>query len=132
PHLLCTSPKHSFTPDLPTFMVPTLAHFFLNRPATTEIYTLSLHDALPIYYEHRLHRDQSRRLWADQQLSPQPLDLGRQRDLHHQDRKSTRLNSSHVAISYAVSCLKKKQECLTRDRVRPSFTIGTDTGSANC
>src|SRR3712207_8496390 len=87
--------------------------FFFNDTATTEIYTLSLHDALPI-------------------LAPQPIDLefmewlgengipfsiiftkvdklkgGR---LKMKDRKSTRLNSSHANISYAVFCLKKKKK----------------------
>src|SRR6266849_8673954 len=69
--------------------------FFFNSTASTEIYTLSLHDALPIQHlgpEDRCHRDPR----LDQR------DLGRQ-----QDRKSTRLNSSHEWISYAVFCLKK-------------------------
>src|SRR2546429_6324448 len=77
--------------------------FFFNDTATTEIYTLSLHDALPIYDGARALLEAS---------------LGRIR--HHarelrghlttlaQDRKSTRLNSSHGYISYAVFCLKKK------------------------
>src|SRR5439155_24194660 len=82
--------------------------FFFNDPAPTKIYTLSLHDALPIFIVglilgcfagnyrnagrlHRAHGLQDRR--------PRP-----------EDRKSTRLNSSHVAISYAVFCLKKKKK----------------------
>src|SRR5437660_2481212 len=73
--------------------------FFFNDTATTEIYTLSLHDALPIYdagepdgdAQAGVHRQRARRDRA-----------------HVVDRKSTRLNSSHVAISYAVFCLKKK------------------------
>src|SRR5215510_15871015 len=74
--------------------------FFFNDTATTEIYTLSLHDALPILCQRkpprrRLQR-QVRRLAVLQPLA--------------QDRKSTRLNSSHVAISYAVFCLKKKKK----------------------
>src|SRR5437899_9371879 len=74
--------------------------FFFNDPATTEIYTLSLHDALPI-------------LGADRPSHPTF------REFHHrgvqqvpsvaEDRKSTRLNSSHLGISYAVFCLKKKK-----------------------
>src|SRR3989442_16037941 len=70
--------------------------FFFNDTATTEIYTLSLHDALPIY------GDRDRRLSGPLQAA---------RDLHgaQADRKSTRLNSSHVRISYAVFCLKKKK-----------------------
>src|SRR3989442_11890344 len=82
--------------------------FFFNDTATTEIYTLSLHDALPIspmeafrgniaaihardraaYLSHYLHTPELARVDGD--------------------RKSTRLNSSHVRISYAVFCLKKK------------------------
>src|SRR5207253_11246182 len=82
--------------------------FFINDTATTEIYTLSLHDALPIWgstsarpvrltdrpWPARRHRRSGRAPI----LFPSTLD---------QDRKSTRLNSSHVAISYAVFCLKK-------------------------
>src|SRR5690349_23067986 len=91
--------------------------FFFNDTATTEIYTLSLHDALPI----SLARGHAHR---------QPFGhRGRHRDgaelarpgriaaaLRHRcaeaevDRKSTRLNSSHVEISYAVFCLKKKKK----------------------
>src|SRR5438105_9729240 len=77
-----------------------LSCFFFNDPATTEIYTLSLHDALPISF-----RGPSAARWrANSNL---PL-LG-QRDLRGADRKSTRLNSSHEWISYAVFCLKKKK-----------------------
>src|SRR3712207_9295596 len=95
--------------------------FFFNDTATTEIYTLSLHDALPIFagelLEHELElvddrRGQSggvesehQRLGAD--------DAGRRRVVGGDDvlldRKSTRLNSSHANISYAVFCLKKKK-----------------------
>src|SRR5438552_18096570 len=75
--------------------------FFFNNTATTEIYTLSLHDALPI---SRLRRQgcgaRRRRLRTD----------GRRRC--EVDRKSTRLNSSHQIISYAVFCLKKKKQRL--------------------
>src|SRR5207253_7433591 len=66
--------------------------------STTEIYTLSLHDALPICGPCRA------RTMARHPLG-QPVSGHHQRD---KDRKSTRLNSSHVAISYAVFCLKKK------------------------
>src|SRR2546427_7735845 len=95
--------------------------FFFNDTATTEIYTLSLHDALPISQrapgcglpvvaepaeelqgaapggadQERHHAGPGRRLRTDQ---------------GHQDRKSTRLNSSHSQISYAVFCLKKKKK----------------------
>src|SRR2546429_2318918 len=80
-----------------------LSFFFFNDTATTEIYTLSLHDALPISAraERRLCR---RRLRARERLRG-----GGIRDLRsRRDRKSTRLNSSHGYISYAVFCLKKK------------------------
>src|SRR5256885_12939858 len=72
--------------------------FFFNDTATTEIYTLSLHDALPIYfYSHGERPQGARHLRADSRA------LAR-------DRKSTRLNSSHLVISYAVFCLKKKNK----------------------
>src|SRR6266496_3732446 len=67
--------------------------FFFNDTATTEIYTLSLHDALPISAAHRpLWTPRSTHRWS-----------------RRRDRKSTRLNSSHVENSYAVFCLKKKK-----------------------
>src|SRR5437879_13658150 len=74
--------------------------FFSNHPPTTEIYTLSLHDALPI------SRAPSRR-------APRPgraAGVRRPSRRPHLDRKSTRLNSSHRCISYAVFCLKKKKK----------------------
>src|SRR5690349_22750170 len=95
--------------------------------ATTDVYTLSLHDALPIYQPdaaedgapvRRRDGDQP----ADAPLAAQPLDVvardhaaQRMRDDVDllgvlADRKSTRLNSSHVEISYAVFCLKKKNK----------------------
>src|SRR3712207_8769423 len=80
--------------------------FFFNDTATTEIYTLSLHDALPI----------CALLHLAGQLGDGRAALGveAQRLLHAveqvgRDRKSTRLNSSHANISYAVFCLKKKK-----------------------
>src|SRR3990170_5342474 len=69
--------------------------FFFNDTATTEIYTLSLHDALPIFVPREQH--------------PCPW-FRCARHRRHEDRKSTRLNSSHQIISYAVFCLKKKQQ----------------------
>src|SRR5258708_19047748 len=80
--------------------------FFFNDTATTEIYTLSLHDALPISLSGgragaRLCDRVSRRT--------APPAVGLQRT-DAQDRKSTRLNSSHQIISYAVFCLKKKKK----------------------
>src|SRR5439155_12302687 len=106
--------------------------FFFTCPATTEIYTLSLHDALPIWLEgpgksagqrkecmrrshgtevegHRFHQ-----LTLHAFPSHERFELGSQMrraaySVPAKDRKSTRLNSSHVAISYAVFCLKKKK-----------------------
>src|SRR2546429_2617969 len=92
---------HANLPLLPSLIS---LFFFFNDTATTEIYTLSLHDALPIFelgvdaldpVEDRVH-DLDRR-----DLLPS--------DQRCQDRKSTRLNSSHGYISYAVFCLKKKK-----------------------
>src|SRR3712207_7743552 len=95
---------------MPTYGV-VFSFFFFNDTATTEIFTLSLHDALPIY------------LLVDLDLLASYVllnDLGVLHDLftyadllfdHRallEDRKSTRLNSSHANISYAVFCLKKK------------------------
>src|SRR5437868_11103816 len=72
--------------------------FFFNDTATTEIYTLSLHDALPISPAvGRLIITIPARIWR------------RKCRECLRDRKSTRLNSSHVSISYAVFCLKKKK-----------------------
>src|SRR3712207_7885930 len=95
--------------------------FFFNDTATTEIYTLSLHDALPIFAvpealayaieiaralhaahgHHIVHRDvKPQNVLIDAEGSAKATDL---------DRKSTRLNSSHANTSYAVFCLKKKR-----------------------
>src|SRR2546428_2372969 len=81
--------------------------FFFNDTATTEIYTLSLHDALPIFQSggHRLKQAQCLAL----AIANQPSRSGRRTLVRCQDRKSTRLNSSHDQISYAVFCLKKKK-----------------------
>src|SRR5436853_7891870 len=99
--------------------------FFFNDTATTEIYTLSIHDALPILLcaragerpgvvpadrprdgagRHR-RRGRAEQPWVAQQHHPEPAE----------DRKSTRLNSSHLGISYAVFCLKKKKREVLRD-----------------
>src|SRR6266550_8385220 len=82
-----------------------LFFFFFNDTATTEIYTLSLHDALPI-------RPTGRRCAvaaAPRTATRTPATLARRRRRPWPDRKSTRLNSSHGYISYAVFCLKKKK-----------------------
>src|SRR5256886_5011249 len=82
--------------------------FFFNDTATTEIYTLSLHDALPIsrlvgmsfaFGNEAVYLP----LAHEYPAAPQQIDFGT-------DRKSTRLNSSHSQISYAVFCLKKKKK----------------------
>src|SRR2546426_11469835 len=73
--------------------------FFFNDTATTEIYTLSLHDALPISPGCGSRRACAR--WAVPARRWRPSSP---------DRKSTRLNSSHLVISYAVFCLKKKKK----------------------
>src|SRR5437899_8255383 len=91
--------------------------FFFNDTATTEIYTLSLHDALPIcggneaagYFQVQLllffQRDQIQSVAGKRCIIADD-----------KDRKSTRLNSSHLGISYAVFCLKKKKKSnKTRD-----------------
>src|SRR5205814_7479579 len=80
-----------------------LFFFFFTDPAPPEIYTLSLHDALPISTSRGVlsARRPSHRWRAPPWVySPRPMD---------RDRKSTRLNSSHLGISYAVFCLKKKK-----------------------
>src|SRR5256885_8667017 len=84
--------------------------FFFNDTATTEIYTLSLHDALPIF-PTRLSRAAIAGCWAARCRTPhRKRGRGRPRPVAPaSDRKSTRLNSSHLVISYAVFCLKKKK-----------------------
>src|SRR6266536_2889609 len=72
--------------------------FFFNDTATAEIYTLSLHDALPIFRA------------PPESAAPDQVVQGAPGPREHQDRKSTRLNSSHEWISYAVFCLKKKKK----------------------
>src|SRR5439155_21490361 len=90
-----------------------LLFFFFNDTATTEIYTLSLHDALPISRMGGvgLHvKDLGRSVdFLSTVLGLEVSERsGNRAYLTSKDRKSTRLNSSHVAISYAVFCLKKK------------------------
>src|SRR5438874_9553007 len=93
-------------------MSPSFTFFFFNDTATTEIYTLSLHDALPIFgvglalgevKESALSDEVVRRNWDLYSEVAMTSSGG-------EDRKSTRLNSSHVEISYAVFCLKKKKK----------------------
>src|SRR2546430_3205428 len=93
----------------------TTIFFFFNDTATTEIYTLSLHDALPIWIAPRV----SVRVREERCSALRGIGLAPANSLSHRgpkerkvrkgrDRKSTRLNSSHSQISYAVFCLKKK------------------------
>src|SRR5256884_5031333 len=84
--------------------------FFFNDTATTEIYTLSLHDALPISVVEK--DDVAGLLAAEHTPAAQHLfeNVAVADGRASQDRKSTRLNSSHGYISYAVFCLKKKKK----------------------
>src|SRR5256885_7201626 len=97
--------------------------FFFNDTATTEIYTLSLHDALPICLFGHMAADllsderhilaQSWRASARRWLRSLKDAVSSRIGSMHGDRKSTRLNSSHLVISYAVFCLKKKKHAST-------------------
>src|SRR3989442_11820679 len=84
--------------------MPSVPPFFFNDTATTEIYTLSLHDALPISLVKT--PSDARDLPEGEAGRGRVFALGNFQ--RRGDRKSTRLNSSHVRISYAVFCLKKK------------------------
>src|SRR2546430_12211273 len=103
--------------------------FFFNDTATTEIYTLSLHDALPILPDAPAP-------------APGPAPAARRPPNDgtpccrvarstpartRRDRKSTRLNSSHSQISYAVFCLKKKQHTTTTTHQRRALPAVTAT-----
>src|SRR5439155_19666627 len=102
--------------------------FIINTPPTTQIYTLSLHDALPIFSIYPPILPHSAQLSSNKATSYQNASdshsmcyeviprydfcghNGNRSEELLRDRKSTRLNSSHVAISYAVFCLKKKKK----------------------
>src|SRR5690606_40356947 len=100
--------------SLPRSLRPSIPLFFCKLPAPTEISSLSLHDALPISAfrllsrrardRRGLVRGRVRRVDGHVPVRPSPP----------RDRKSTRLNSSHVKISYAVFCLKKKKKKKTK------------------
>src|SRR3712207_6980447 len=113
-------------------LISSVLFFFFNDTATTEIYTLSLHDALPILTlstplngsapstgisTHTRRQSSPSYGIAASDTSP----IASLRDGSRRDRKSTRLNSSHANISYAVFCLKKKKQycpmriCTTED-----------------
>src|SRR3989337_3211592 len=104
-------------PISPLFPYTTL--FFFNDTATTEIYTLSLHDALPSHPPGRPHvdgRDDARR------------DHARRGGARAQDRKSTRLNSSHGSNSYARLCFKKKKNTNKTETKTMQINYRTKTG----
>src|SRR5690349_12209752 len=104
--------------------------FFLNATSPTELYTLSLHDALPIFAmslpswrllpraDHANHSP-ARNISAPPQRRPRSSS----------DRKSTRLNSSHVEISYAVFCLKKKKSLQSFLHQKDETSATVDAGS---
>src|SRR5690349_22720932 len=103
--------------------------FFFNDTATTEIYTLSLHDALPISRRTGNRRPrgvEERAVMNVRVLMESGRSRLRCRDFFStergKDRKSTRLNSSHVEISYAVFCLKKKKKKKKKNkRIRTKY-----------
>src|SRR3712207_8604684 len=111
-------------------MCSVFVFFFFNDTATTEIYTLSLHDALPIFVPMACQRREvmasrkkdwmPKRLFRHGRVSATPAgrDVGSEptgpEKMSEVDRKSTRLNSSHANISYAVFCLKKKKNKVLR------------------
>src|SRR3712207_8734844 len=104
----------------------TLSFFFFNDTATTEIYTLSLHDALPICCDERavggLDSLGDRAYVIDHTFllvegAALLVVVADANGLPQLDRKSTRLNSSHANISYAVFCLKKKKKSTLDSRI---------------
>src|SRR5437588_2573513 len=101
--------------------------FFFHYTSAAEIYTLSLHDALPIFGP-RTHRV----LRVETEAGPFQADVGfgGVTQLGLQDRKSTRLNSSHTVSSYAVFCLKKKTiaEGSREIALRAQGAAGQETG----
>src|SRR3712207_7671254 len=106
--------------------------FFFNDTATTEIYTLSLHDALPIspgrlsdldalglLVVHSVPHDDLQQAILEAGADLAPIYAFGQL----QDRKSTRLNSSHANISYAVFCLKKKKKIIDKHSIKYTHRI---------
>src|SRR5437868_11827780 len=103
--------------------------FFFNAPAPSPIYTLSLHDALPIYRSDG-EQEKRRSLHIRSRTRTPNRPCGRTMSTATritkntkvaqtgEDRKSTRLNSSHVSISYAVFCLKKKKKTSTSNNTK--------------
>src|SRR5207248_9072909 len=120
----CTQPLHiSLLASLfVTAMssVPSIfSFFFFNDPATTEIYTLSLHDALRSHRKRGAHGRAAH--GAFERIESEAF--LHQRGARKRDRKSTRLNSSHRTISYAVFCLKKKKKKRPKQLQRNRSTI---------
>src|SRR2546430_13021241 len=95
-------------PGIPS--AASVVFFFFNDTATTEIYTLSLHDALPILSLRAFSRRTPLRAACTFWVA-----CKKELTMLSRDRKSTRLNSSHSQISYAVFCLKKKKPRARRD-----------------
>src|SRR5256885_12042923 len=99
--------------------------FFFNDTATTEIYTLSLHDALPILSSSSVARPTPHArgsVWVPPAAGMRPSPTsGMAKTV--EDRKSTRLNSSHLVISYAVFCLKKKKNIKVRPPPRHHLPV---------
>src|SRR5207244_7480436 len=117
-----SSPSLLFTSTPLLFSSFSFFYFFFPVPSTPEIYTLSLHDALPISLDTP----------ASPVLHPKSLaacaparSLGCESapESRAGDRKSTRLNSSHQIISYAVFCLKKKKKQKTKKTINESNTF---------
>src|SRR2546430_9721151 len=100
--------------------------FFFNDTATTEIYTLSLHDALPIFRAVGVKEVEVKRITGREGSTDFV------RCVVPGDRKSTRLNSSHSQISYAVFCLKKKKIAPTHHVASPTHDARSPTPSAPC
>src|SRR5258705_1209293 len=103
-----------------------LRFFFFNDPATTEIYTLSLHDALPISGTGAGLRPAA--VAGPTRQRPAPARAGQEGLLPACsrggiDRKSTRLNSSHLGISYAVFCLKNQEQTLRKRRLGEAVRV---------
>src|SRR2546426_3955912 len=107
-----------------------LVFFFFNDTATTEIYTLSLHDALPISAAPARRRAAA----GAGHLRPRQArsrPCATENVVDDLDRKSTRLNSSHLVISYAVFCLKKKKSTAKNSSVDSRYNSETSSSIAH-
>src|SRR5205807_8799622 len=104
---------------------PRCAALFFHAPTSTHIYTLSLHDALPISLPGNFGRDTNTDF---SMFGETGIELGLQVTKNQlEDRKSTRLNSSHLVISYAVFCLKKKKLLTLNDQTLVALKHGHST-----